>query len=85
MSNESMASYVTDTPSDIAELLAEIKELEAKNAELEKKIKSFDAYVMRDEKLKIAVEIIKELQSMDNVPHLDHHFEFLAAINGDGV
>ena len=38
MSNESMASYVTDTPSDIAELLAEIKALEAKNGELENRI-----------------------------------------------
>ena len=30
MSNESMANYITDTPSDIAELLARNKELERK-------------------------------------------------------
>lgn len=32
-------------------------------------------------KLKVAVEIIEELQSMDGVPHLDHHFEFIAALS----
>ena len=56
----------------IDSLSARNKELEAKNEELEKK-------------LGIAVEVIKELQSIDGVPHLDHHFEFLAAIKSEGL
>ncbi len=39
--------------------------------------------MMLEEKLKVSVEIIKELQAMKGVPHLDDHFEFLEKIKGE--
>jgi Ribonuclease G/E len=43
-----------------------IKELEQKLAEAERKLKSFDAYVMRDEKLKIAVKALEFYAHVNN-------------------
>lgn len=39
MSNEAMANYITDTPSDIAELLAENKSLESQLTEARELVK----------------------------------------------
>lgn len=61
MSNESMANYVTDTPSDICELLARFKSLEAKNGELEtwknKAKEKMPAMQMRIHELEVKLEI----------------------------
>jgi hypothetical protein len=46
---------------DMIILQNKCEELEEKLAVAEKKIKSFDAYVCRDEKLKIAIEALEEL------------------------
>lgn len=72
-----------------------IKELEAKNRELEclvndlkNKVKSFDAYVMRDEKLKITVEALQLTASSvnDRLTECKRRAkQALAAINREGV
>jgi hypothetical protein len=46
-----------------------IKELEEKLALADKKLKSFDSYVCRDEKLVIAIEVLEMVEDHRKMPH----------------